>query len=57
VNENRSNVYRPEYAETVSDIYAHADALYNKVDTILDYEEAEMRLDNLELLPAVTEPR
>jgi len=57
VNENRNNVHRPDYAETVRSIYAHADALYNKMDTILDYEETEMRFDNLELPPSVVETR
>jgi hypothetical protein len=56
-NENRFNVHRPEYAEAVSNIYAHTDALYNQVDTILDYEQAEMRLDNLELKPSPMETK
>lgn len=40
VTENRDNINCKEYADGVGDIYAHADALHNKTDTILDYEEA-----------------
>jgi len=54
VNENRSNVHWGEYAEAVSDLYAHADALHTKLDTILDYEDAQMRLDSLELQPTAS---
>lgn len=49
VNENRNNINRNEYADAVSNIHAHADALYNKTDTILDYEEAAVRLNKLAL--------
>ena len=55
VNDNRSNVHWTEYAGAVKDIQAHADELHNKVDTILDYEAARMRLDNLELAPTSTD--
>jgi len=55
VRENRNNVYWTEYGEAVSSIYAHADALHTKMDTILDYGNAKMRYDNLELQPASTE--
>lgn len=54
VREDRSNVHWGEYAEAVSNIYAHADDLHTKVDTILDYEASRMRLDKLELQPAST---
>ncbi len=52
VNENRKNVHWGEYGDAVSNIYAHADALHAKLETILDYENAQMRLDSLELQPA-----
>jgi hypothetical protein len=54
VNENRNSVHWGEYGEAVNDLYAHADALHVKLDTILDYEDAQMRLDSLELQPAST---
>lgn len=49
VNENRNNINWKEYADVVGNIYAHADALHNKTDTILDYEEAAVRLNKLAL--------
>ena len=52
VNENRNNVHWGEYCDAVSNIYAHADALHAKLDTILDYEDAQMRFEILELQPA-----
>jgi hypothetical protein len=52
VNEDRTNVRWGEYGEAVSNIYSHADVLHNKLDTILDYENARMRYDNLQLEPA-----
>jgi uncharacterized coiled-coil DUF342 family protein len=48
VNENRPNVHSMEYAEAVDSLYAHADNLHTKVDTILDYDAARTRLDKLE---------
>jgi hypothetical protein len=55
VNENRRNVHSVEYREAVSTIYAHADALHAKLDTVLDFENAETRLNVLELQPTSTE--
>jgi len=55
VNEDRSSIIRTDYVEAVRNIYEHADSLYEKVDTILDYEAARMRFDNLELQPNVNE--
>jgi hypothetical protein len=49
VNENRNNVRWGEYGEAVSNIYSHADVLHNKLDTILDYEDARTRYEGLEL--------
>ena len=52
VNENRNNINSNEYADAVRNIYVHADALYNNTDTILDYEEAAVRLNKLALRPS-----
>ena len=49
VNVDRNNVLWGEYGETVSDIYTHADAMHTKLDTILDFENARVRFDRLEL--------
>jgi hypothetical protein len=46
VNEDRKNVHWGEYAEAVSNIYDHADALHGKLDTILDHEDARMDYEN-----------
>jgi hypothetical protein len=51
INEDRRSVHQTDYAEAVRDIYAHADSLHQKVGTVLDYERAKIRLDNLELQP------
>ena len=55
VDEDRRNVYSPEYLEAVGNMYAHADELHSKVDTILDYEASRTRLDKLEL-PELSSP-
>jgi hypothetical protein len=55
VREKRNNIHWAEYGEAVSNIYAHADALHTKLDTILDYENAKVRFDSLELQPTSTE--
>jgi len=52
VNERRTNVHWGEYGDAVSEIYAQADALHTKLDTFLDYEDARLRFDRLELRPA-----
>ena len=54
VNERRTNVHWGEYTDAVSDIYAHVGALHTKLDIILDYEDARLRFDRLELQPAFT---
>ena len=51
VREDRSNVHRSEYGEVVNNIYDHTEALYTKLDTILDYENAKARFNQLELQP------
>jgi len=48
VRPGRSNPRDPEYKETVADLYLHADGLYQTVDTIVDYHNADDRLHNLE---------
>jgi hypothetical protein len=48
VQEDRSSVYQAGYSAAISRIYGHADALHTKIDTILDYENARLRFDNLE---------
>lgn len=53
LNERRTNIHWGEYGEAVSDIYAHADALHTKLDTILDYQDARLRFDPLEGQPAL----
>lgn len=49
VNENRGNVKMQPFTQTVNDLYEHAASLYETVDTILDYENARVRLQELEL--------
>ena len=54
VREDRNNIRWQEYAEVVDGMHDHARDLHNKIDTILDYENAKVRLDKLELQPAST---
>lgn len=54
IREDRNNVYWNDYAETVNNMQDHAESLYTKLDTILDYEYAKAQLDGLELQPAST---
>jgi len=42
------NLSQPQYKETVSDLCSQAHILYQTVDTIVDYHNADDRLDNLE---------
>jgi hypothetical protein len=51
VQEHHGNIYWGEYGEAVGKIYAHADALHTNIDTILNYENARLRFDNLEVDP------
>jgi hypothetical protein len=51
LNNQRRNIHFPEYGEVASDIYDHADTLHTKLDAILDFEDAKVRLDELELQP------
>jgi hypothetical protein len=51
VNENTSSVKLSPYSDTVTDISQHTTSLYEKLDTILNYESAKGRLNGLEILP------
>ena len=44
--ENRRNVNFREYADSIQSLSAHADSLYELLDTVLDYEHAKTRMDN-----------
>ena len=44
----RSNLWQTQYKETVADLSKQAHILYQTVDTILDYHNADQRLDKLE---------
>ena len=44
----RRNLMQPQYKETIADLSRQADILYQTVDTIVDYHNADDRLDNLE---------
>lgn len=46
LREDRSSVRWNNYIDTVGDLYGHADLMYQKLDTILDYDKAERRLAN-----------
>lgn len=47
VQAERWNIRQPEYAATVADLSLHADGLYQTVDTIVDYHNANDRLQSL----------
>ena len=42
------NVMQPQYKETVAELASQAEILYQTLDTIVDYHNADDRLDNLE---------
>ena len=48
VRDGRRNLWQPQYKETVADLSDQAHILYQTVDTIMDYHNADERLDNLE---------
>ncbi|MBZ5689634.1 MAG: hypothetical protein LAP86_31945 [Acidobacteriia bacterium] len=48
VRAGRRNLWQPQYKETVADLSEQAHILYQTVDTIVDYHNADDRLDNLE---------
>jgi hypothetical protein len=47
VRPGRWNLRQAEYKETVADLSQHADGLYQTVDTIVDYHNANDRLQSL----------
>jgi hypothetical protein len=49
LSDDRKSVYRSPYTDTVSNLYDHAESLYETVDTIMDYENARSRLSNLDV--------
>ena len=55
LRDNRISFRFTEYGDLVSDLYTHAEALHTKLDTIIDFENARMRLDALELQSKSTE--
>jgi hypothetical protein len=48
VRAGRSNLWQPQYKETVADLCSQAHILYQTVDTIVDYQNADDRLNKLE---------
>ncbi len=55
LSEDRRSVYGPPYSDTVNNIYNHATSLHETVDTILDYEQARIRLLELDLSTSTAE--
>jgi hypothetical protein len=50
VNTDRNSInHSTEYADAVRSVYQHSDSLYEKMDTLLDYESARSRFNSLEL--------
>jgi len=49
LSDDRKSVYRSPYTDRVSNLYDHAESLYETVDTIMDYENARSRLSNLDV--------
>ena len=47
LNADRRSVSSPEYGNNLHGIWSDADQLYRTVDTIIDYHEARMRLNEL----------
>ena len=55
MRENRASVRFADFGEAVSDLQAHAETMHSKLDTILDFEDARMRLEDMDLQPRLTE--
>ncbi len=47
INEDRRSIAKAEYRDNLHGIWSSADELYRHVDTIIDYHEARMRLQEL----------
>ena len=50
LSDDRKSVYRSPYTDTVSNLYNHAESLYETVDTIMDNEKSRSRLSNLDVM-------
>jgi hypothetical protein len=48
LNEDRRVVLRADYKDNLNELWLSSDRLYKDVDTITDYHEARMRLNDLE---------
>jgi len=53
--EGSRNLRQAEYKETVADVSLHADGLYQALDTIVDYHNANDRLQSLEPTHSISE--
>ena len=47
INEDRRSIAKAEYKDNLHGIWVSSDALYRDVDTVIDYHEARMRLNEL----------
>jgi hypothetical protein len=47
INEDRRSISKAEYNENLHGIWVSSDRLYKDVDTIIDYHEARLRLQEL----------
>ena len=47
LNEDRSSVSKAEYKDNLHGIWSSSDQLYRNVDTIIDYQDARMRMHEL----------
>jgi len=47
INEDRRSIAKAEYKDNLHGIWVSSDALYRDVDTVIDYHEARMRLNQL----------
>jgi hypothetical protein len=47
INEDRRSIAKAEYRDNLHGIWSSADELYRHVDTIIDYHEARMSLQEL----------
>ncbi len=47
VNKDRNSIFKAEYKDNLHGIWVSSDALYRDVDTVIDYHEARMRLNEL----------
>jgi hypothetical protein len=57
VAERRSHVRHSDYARAVRNLYEQSQAMHEKLDTILDYENSKLRFESLELQPASAEAK